>query len=1409
MTTFLKHFFTIITTTLLLILYGFLPTPALALDTDIYAINPRPNVAIQFDTSGSMGFGIYDSSVNYKSIYTAACEQTDGGYIAYDRDNTKDDGGGVNNLYYKMFISHEGDDFIDLDPAEIVLIKGTTGVTITKDAEGNDISQTGDAGYPAIKWDFANLKKTFTKLVDGEIVPFTEETPRLSVNGEEQTIWLDGAPLPLDRGITLNNIQVYEDNTTIDLGFAGRLQAPGFHFSGYGSSYAGVLDEGIAADDDAEAYFLASANWVYMMLAYQLYDRADAGYSGYYDDKPYSVLANKTIPSEVTWSNKTLGTAIISPNYSADYDGIKQTIKCGEIIQLDAVKIKLHFTDLELSSADTKDTIIIRNKETGDEIGEITNSSNSTVSFDSAEFVIEGTYSRGLVIYLETDGKTTVGKGFKIDGYSYSTNSSEYTMKPRLDAVRDAILFVVDDTRGQINWALSGFDNTDYGDGADIKQPFNPEHANDDAVRENIIVQLNKFEADGGTPLGEAMQDIFNHFHKKDKDFSECSRQFCILISDGYPSMDTEWDRMDTGVTIDDKDEDGWTSDPSQGSVVDNYLDDVTKYMYTHVFRDPGLGDPFGAIIDDPENSFDNITTHTLSFAQDLPLLVNAAEDGGGISLAANNGQQMINALRSLAMLAIKSASYVAPVISVDTANKMQSGEWLYMAFFKPTSDRWVGNLKKYRLAKKIKAGSCPGREEKEEWVVSDSINYTAGMDDLDANDAVDCDGQFLTDSISFWSEKIDGGEVTKGGVGKLLQDRVKETFDNTTYYTGRNIYVLSNEGSLVPFNYGSLNTAGLLDQLADNELGRYQIINYIYGYTFDADETNGFAPKSYRYWPLGSFIHSNPNIIDYEDEEKTYIAIGSNDGMIHVFNDSDGSEVIALIPEDLLVRLKELNPDKEDPDFKESPLFFIDGQTTYYREFSDTGKSLPKQLIFGFRRGGSSYYSINVEDSTPSDWKLKWHIKGGTDDFDLMGESWSKIELMRIRKSEDTETVAGVFGGGYDLLYDDEATIKNETEKPGCALYIIDIPESNTTDGVKLLGKTVYKNAEGTLINTEMKYAIPANPSVIPDKYGYLETIYFADLGGQIWNFDYDNNSYKFDTNPRIVFKSNPGSNASSGVKGSGTIDNSDTGRRMFYSPTVTLMGKCDYRHSEVSGCDYTDFANEACKWKTWDAYTYTLVVGTGDRVHPNRKDINNRIYMILDTNKSDPLDETNLFNVTMDETDIDSNQDQYNNTGDDEKKLKQDYLSTTNGWYIKLEDIDDIDDYGEPVYHDGEKIIARPTIFNGVAYVPSFAPITEDECYPKGQAKIYALNYCDGTAAVNFFKANDDTGGDDPKDRFDYRDRYKTIGESIPSSPKIIIRDGKPEIFISVGGGLPTIEPGKLPYPVEVINWREMRNQ
>ena len=1050
MTVSIKKFLNLLFfTSLFLVLI--VPAAALALDTDIYAISPRPNVAIQFDTSGSMAGGVYENGVDYKMVYASACRQTFDGDKAYDKDDAYGNGG-TDNKYYKMYIEANGA-YADLGRNEIVFIKGNPGVSVIT-RNGHQKSLPGDTGNRMLDWDFDNIYRTNTQLVDGNLVPIDpNQSMFVHAVGDDKVIHLgysNSQPLPLDRSIKLHDIEVYEDNTEIDLGLAGAMEAPGMYFSGY--SYVNNNTR-VAQDGDSEIWYMATGNCVHMLLAYQLFDEHYRSNWNYYTCMPHSILKNYTInfTGEESWTTVSLNHPITSPNYKhghlppprTDYEDKNREEGCGNFTQLGATKIKLHFAFLDLyknngwgGGSSNGDYIKILDKKTNTELSpRIYSSDNKNSGFYSDPYTIpSGSANRpGLRVHFVTDDGywsgwwhrrhyDSVGEGFVIDGYKYASQGSvsgSYKMQTRLEVVRDAILYVVDDTRGTINWALARFNGED---GANIKVAFNPGQTNDDTVRTKIVNELNKFTPYGGTPLGESMQDIFNHFHDKQNLLSTCSRNFCILISDGFPTSDTDWSRLDSGVTMTDTDNDGWTSDPSGNNVYPNYLDDVARYMYTHIFRNTHFGDAI-ATADAPE-SFNNITTHTLGFAMDLPLLADTALDGGGRALVAKSKQQMINALRSLAMMTIKSASYVAPVISVDTANKTQNGEWLYMAFFKPTGKRWLGNLKKYKLVKKLKDGECADRTE-EEWVVTDNTGDSG-------SDALDCNGQFKVSSKSFWSTEVDGGEVTKGGVGAQLYTRVKAAFTSGAYYTGRNIYVLKNEENNdfpppVVFNPNNISNS---DLGAADDQERYKIINYVYGYTYTADVTT-HAPDAYRNWPLGSFIHSNPNLIAYEnvDGGKTYIVIGGNDGMIHVFDDVTGYEVVAFIPEDLLGHLKEMNPDRAATGYKASPLFFIDGQTSYYQEYSSEGNSVPKQLIFGLRRGGSSYYSLNVENSDPTKWTLKWHLQGGSGNFAKMGQSWSKIELMKIRTGigqdgKYTKTIAGVFGGGYDTDYDDEDTL-------------------------------------------------------------------------------------------------------------------------------------------------------------------------------------------------------------------------------------------------------------------------------------------------------------------------------------------------------------------------------------------------
>ena len=290
------------------------------------------------------------------------------------------------------------------------------------------------------------------------------------------------------------------------------------------------------------------------------------------------------------------------------------------------------------------------------------------------------------------------------------------------------------------------------------------------------------------------------------------------------------------------------------------------------------------------------------------------------------------------------------------------------------------------------------------------------------------------------------------------------------------------------------------------------------------------------------------------------------------------------------------------------------------------------------------------------------------------------------------------------------------------------------------------------------------------------------------IRHFDYNNSTYAWNSDPRLVFKANPGSEDASGETGGGFASPADDGRKMFYAPTGTYLGNCDFIDS-----------SEAAR----DAETIMLMVGTGDREKPMGTDVHNRIYTIVDAPPpatQTELNETNLLNVTQDELDVDST------LTTDEREALYDTLSETYGWYIKLDEI--VDSYS----HVGEKILSQPVIFFGIGYITSFTPEATDPCYPHGEAKIYGLNYCDGTAGLNYYRGNDVIDGDDYLKKYDYRDRYRTIGEAIPSSPEIIIRDGIVGAFVSVGGGLPGVgEEGssRIPQPgdaIDMINWRSL---
>jgi type IV pilus assembly protein PilY1 len=753
---------------------------------------------------------------------------------------------------------------------------------------------------------------------------------------------------------------------------------------------------------------------------------------------------------------------------------------------------------------------------------------------------------------------------------------------------------------------------------------------------------------------------------------------------------------------------------------------------------------------------------------------------------------------QSFADILSRAVSHITPVVSVDEASRTQSGNSIYTAYFRPRDgDYWQGNLKKYGLAN-LPRTDCARIEP--EWTVVDKNGKIA----------VACDGVLKAGSTSYWSSAPDGAQVNKGGAGELLKQSMPgsdpvEVPSSGPYYDFRTIGFYDEADEIIkPFIKEHV-TNSHLD--VTDDLTRYKIINFMYGYTFDA-LPNG-DPVAKRPWILGDIIHSEPFLIDYFDSngqlEFRFVAVGANDGILHVFTDKDipslggrtyaaGNEVFAFIPEDVLDRLKEFaSPDTH--------MHMLDGSCNLLRAQTKTGGYFDKTLVLGERRGGTWYWALDITKPDPAEWTVKWHVKGKTGAFKELGQTWNRPSFSRIRVStgfaaDDFKDVV-IFAGGYDPLEDgfpEEFLDGNEngkqdgspapgeayTDTPGGIAGVYDAwnPGSDTMGrGIFVVdaadGKVVFKATYGSVDLTtgteqtyaDMKYCFPADPSVIPLSKEKL-LLYAADIYGQVWKitYDYYDPSSVARWKVKLIFRSNPGSDLASGDPNiAGAQENSiDQGRKVFYSPDLSFDGTC------------------------WTQRP-VLYFGTGDRAHPRYTIISNRFYAVADYDSL--TRETDLLNLTCNELD-----DQADADGDgilelvppdDDDALRKDSLkailknlvpgSPCRGFYRVLDKQGNCPD--ETVSHEGEQVLSQPTLFFRNAYFTSYQPVFGDPCNPTGNAFIYALNYCWGTSVFDFSDENS-------TDR-DIRDTYQIIeGGSIPSGVRVITRGGRAAGIISAGG-------------------------
>jgi type IV pilus assembly protein PilY1 len=622
--------------------------------------------------------------------------------------------------------------------------------------------------------------------------------------------------------------------------------------------------------------------------------------------------------------------------------------------------------------------------------------------------------------------------------------------------------------------------------------------------RADLHAAIGGLAGDTYTPLAETLYETGLYFKGADSYFNKdaygnpikytspqqyyCQKNYVIIITDGESTKDRN-SILSTAVGDADGDgrEPGGANEVPYDTEGSDYLDDVAKTL-----QDTDL-DPVMK-----ENQ--HITTYTVGFTINSPLLERTAQHGNGRFFYCHNAQEFIIAMQKIIdEILAKSTSYVAPVVPISQMENTSAGDRMYIAMFNPTMKSfWEGNIKKYGIAT-VKNGSIEVGE----------------ILDMNGDPAMDSESGSLykirEDAKSYdWNCQVcdpgpDGDKVRKGGLGEILQKRT----------TTRNIYTYlgTTPPSLDPFTLN--NTAITPSRLSlpqNDDTGKNQVINFIHGK--DAyDENGNKSTNEKRDWILGSFIHSRPVVIHY-GETYSVIFAGANDGMLHAFDDDTGEELWAFIPPSLLPNLKNLNGNSIE--------FFVDGAPKVH---IGTDKTV---LMFGLRRGGNSYTALDITDRLSPN--FLWEISPLTAGFEELGQTWSTPQIGKIQLGTEEKWVAFI-GGGYDTNQDNQPVSVKDTK--GRAVYVVDI----------LTGALIWSYSYAK--DAAMEYCIPSDVArVDTDGNGKIDRLYVGDIGGRIWRFDIgdlnkDGNSETSEWTAKIIFSSN-----------AGTSDH----RKIFYPPDVTL---------------------------------------------------------------------------------------------------------------------------------------------------------------------------------------------------------------------------------------------------------------
>ena len=729
-----------------------------------------------------------------------------------------------------------------------------------------------------------------------------------------------------------------------------------------------------------------------------------------------------------------------------------------------------------------------------------------------------------------------------------------------------------------VNVGIMRFNETQGG-------PVIHEIADLDTNRATIIAAVDGIIADGYTPVSETLYEAALYWRGENAHYGElinehttapgallssgpelykapvsdsCAKNYNVLLTDGAPTNDVDTHTLVTNLP-------NWFGTLSRTNCTGTGLDgectdDIAEYLFKNDISSTEPGDQL-------------VTTHTIGFSINLPILAEtAAVSEGGYFLADDVESLSLALMKIFTDINEESLSFAAPAVAVNSFNRTQNFNDLYLTAFNASEKtHWPGNLKKYRIANSMI------------------------VDSLDAP-AVDTTTGFFKDAAhSYWSVTADGNNVEVGGAasqlpGPSIRNVYTNQTTNTSLAAASNHVSTANTGAFTLADFGLTGSAG--------EPTMDELIRWIRGE--DIRDIDG-NPVTTTRDVMGDPLHSQPAAVVYGGtpaNPEVVVFTATNDGFVHAIDGVTGREIWAFIPTEHLATQSKLYFDAS-AGFKH---YGVDGDIVPV--IADRNKNGIIEsadgdfvyIIFGMRRGGDSYYALDVTNRNSP--VVKWRLSSPE-----MGQTWSTPTIARIDINDNrlnSDKAVAVIGGGYDSTHDSIA-FPTTADGEGSGLYFVDIES-----GEVLWRAGADSGADLTLAG--FTRAIPNQVRVVDfNGDSFADRMYTSDLGGQVWRFDIFNGKAPNGIGVDALVAG--GVIAQLGAEGMGSPTDVDT-RRFYNAPDISIFNDNIQNRRFLS-----------------------INIGSGYRAHPLETTNADRFYSIRDEdvfNKLSQSDYNSYLKVT-----------------------------------------------------------------------------------------------------------------------------------------------------------------------------------